>query len=196
MNRTWLWAAALALTAGAAGAQSPADQIAAQLTAQGFDKVEVENEDGKIEVRARRGAQVVLLTYDATTGKLLDQREGRPGREGSGTGATSGDDQGNGAGMSEDDDSPEMGEDDDREDDQGDDASDDDSLDDDQGDDASDDDSSDDDQGDDASDDDSSDDDQGDDASDNDSSDDDQGDDASEDDGEDDSGDNDDGDDD
>ena len=78
--------AALVLTlATAAQAQSKSAerQIRDQLRAQGFSQIEIERDDGKIEVEARRAGQKIELKYDARTGRLISQKVSRmDGRDG------------------------------------------------------------------------------------------------------------------
>ncbi|MBU3028990.1 PepSY domain-containing protein [Paracoccus marinaquae] len=65
--------AALVMAAAPALAQSPEAQIRSQLRAQGFHSINIDRDDGRIEVSARRGGQRVELDYSARTGRLLDR---------------------------------------------------------------------------------------------------------------------------
>ncbi|MDO5646606.1 PepSY domain-containing protein [Paracoccus sp. (in: a-proteobacteria)] len=73
MFRTIGIAAVFAVMAGGAIAQSAESHIRQQLRAQGFSQIEIERDDGKIEVEARRGNQKIELKYDARTGRLISQ---------------------------------------------------------------------------------------------------------------------------
>lgn len=77
MFRTSFAAALFALVAGGAVAQSIESQVRQQLRAQGFHAIEVERDDGQIEVDARRGGLRIELKYDARTGRLISQRSHR-----------------------------------------------------------------------------------------------------------------------
>ncbi|AUH33656.1 PepSY domain-containing protein [Paracoccus tegillarcae] len=74
-------AAALLTFAGAASAQSIDRQIRDQLRGQGFTNVQIERDDGKIAVDARRGNQKIELEYDTRTGRLLKQDSQRLSRQ-------------------------------------------------------------------------------------------------------------------
>lgn len=87
MLRMSLIAAALSLAAGGAQAQSVESQVRQQLQAQGFHTIQVERDDGRLEVEARRGTLKIELKYDPRTGRLLSQRSYRvaPGQYQTGT---------------------------------------------------------------------------------------------------------------
>lgn len=77
MMRKFAIAAVLLSFAGTAAAQSIDRQIRDQLRSQGFSRIQIERDDGRIEVDARRGSQKVELAYDARTGRLLRQESRR-----------------------------------------------------------------------------------------------------------------------
>ncbi|MDO5604605.1 MAG: PepSY domain-containing protein, partial [Paracoccus sp. (in: a-proteobacteria)] len=77
MFRTIAIAAVFALAAGGAMAQSAERQIRDQLRAQGFTNIQIERDDGKIEVEARRGNQKIELKYDARTGRVISRSSER-----------------------------------------------------------------------------------------------------------------------
>ena len=103
-------AAALTLVAGVASAQSVDRQIHNQLSRQGFTNIEIERDDGRIEVEARRGNQKVELVYDARTGRLIrqeinrDRNTTRPGATVTRRGNDDDDDRGGRRGRDDDDD--------------------------------------------------------------------------------------------
>lgn len=74
MYRRIAIAALSVMIAGGAHAASAESQIRSQLRAQGFSNIQIERDDGRIEVEARRGNQKVELRYDARTGQLVSQR--------------------------------------------------------------------------------------------------------------------------
>ncbi|MDO5631157.1 MAG: PepSY domain-containing protein [Paracoccus sp. (in: a-proteobacteria)] len=79
-------ATVMSLMAGGALAQSAESQIRSQLRSQGFSNIEIERDDGRIKVEAKRGAQKIDLSYDARTGRLVERKsrtESSVGRSGS-----------------------------------------------------------------------------------------------------------------
>ena len=131
-----------------AQAQTIAEQVRTQLTAQGYDTIEIKERRGQVRVEATRGGRKLEVVYDAATGEILSQEvsalDGSSSRDSS----------------DDSDDDHDDNSDDDRDDDRDDDDSDDDDDDSDDDDDDSDDDDddSDDDDGDSDDDDDSDDD--------------------------------------
>lgn len=113
-------AAALTLVAGVASAQSVDRQIHNQLSRQGFTNIEIERDNGRIEVEARRGGQKVELVYDARTGRLIrqeierDRNTTRPGGSVTRRGNDDDDDRGGRRGRDDDDDDGRDDDDDDR----------------------------------------------------------------------------------
>lgn len=80
MKRFLLATTLLVGFAGAAAAQSIADQVIAGLQDQGFTSFEVEQDDGTVKVEGvRPDGTKVELVYDATTGDLLSQETYAPG---------------------------------------------------------------------------------------------------------------------
>lgn len=73
MFRKIALAGILAAIAGTASAQSLERQIYNQLRAQGYTNIEIERDDGKIEVEARRRGVEIERVYSARTGRLLKQ---------------------------------------------------------------------------------------------------------------------------
>ncbi|MDO5612621.1 MAG: PepSY domain-containing protein [Paracoccus sp. (in: a-proteobacteria)] len=67
-------ATVMSLMAGGALAQSAESQIRSQLRSQGFSNIEIERDDGRIKVEAKRGAQKIDLSYDARTGRLVERK--------------------------------------------------------------------------------------------------------------------------
>lgn len=73
--------------AAEAPVQSAEAQIRSQLESQGFGDIEIAEADGRIAVQARRGSQRINLTYNATTGALLDDGTGASAGESSSIGS-------------------------------------------------------------------------------------------------------------
>jgi len=150
------------LAANMAHAESIADQVIAQLTEQGYQRIEIYNGTKEVRVEATKDGRVLEVVYDATTGEILSQEVSLAGQK------------------------DDRSDDDSNDDSNDDDSNDDDSNDDDSNDDDSNDDDSNDDDG---NDDDGNDDDRGSDddkSEDDDNEDDDHEDDDKEDDGDDD----------
>lgn len=77
MNKFILAAAAVALSAGIAQAQTSTESIIKDLESQGYKDIEISQEDGRIQVEAMRGNQEVELVYDAETGDLVSRDDER-----------------------------------------------------------------------------------------------------------------------
>lgn len=79
MTRMILMAAAIALGAGAGAAQADTltDRIRSDLESQGYKDIEIDRDDGRIEVEAMRGNQEVELVYDGDTGELVSRIDDR-----------------------------------------------------------------------------------------------------------------------
>ena len=63
----------LALTAGAAMADQFTDKIVADLTSQGYQRIEIKNGISQVKVEAFKGTNKVELIYDRNTGAILKQ---------------------------------------------------------------------------------------------------------------------------
>jgi hypothetical protein len=61
------------LAANVAHAESIADQVISQLTAQGYERIEIYNSPTKVRVEATKGGRVLEVVYDAVTGQILHQ---------------------------------------------------------------------------------------------------------------------------
>lgn len=79
MSRMILMAAAIALGASAGGAQADTltDRIRSDLESQGYKDIEIDRDDGRIEVEAVRGNQEVELVYDGDSGELVSRDDNR-----------------------------------------------------------------------------------------------------------------------
>lgn len=79
MTRMILMAAAIALGAGAGAAQADTltDRIRSDLESQGYKDIEIDRDDGRIEVESMRGNQEVELVYDGDTGELVSREDNR-----------------------------------------------------------------------------------------------------------------------
>lgn len=64
-------AAALALSASAAFPQSIAEQVIAQLQAEGYQRIEVRNGPSQVKVEAIRDGMKMEVVYDALTGAVV-----------------------------------------------------------------------------------------------------------------------------
>ena len=73
MKKTIAFAAAFLLVGGAGFAASANDQIIADLTGKGFQRIEIDNGVNQIKVEAIRGSEKLELVYDRNTGALLKQ---------------------------------------------------------------------------------------------------------------------------
>lgn len=71
MRNSLTLAAAMALVAGAAFAQTNEARIARELTQQGFTDIEFERFNGQLKVEADRGLQEIEMVYDTATGSLV-----------------------------------------------------------------------------------------------------------------------------
>ena len=69
------------VVAGAASAQSIADQVIPELQSQGYSRIEVKNGLNQVKVEAIRGNRELEIIYDARTGAILKQEVNavRPG---------------------------------------------------------------------------------------------------------------------
>lgn len=73
MKKTLLLAFALGLMgATSVLAQSPEQRIRSDLRAQGFSRIEIDRDDGKIEVEAKKGRHEYEMTY-SRAGRLLER---------------------------------------------------------------------------------------------------------------------------
>ena len=61
------------LAANVAHAESIADQVISQLTAQGYERIEIYNSPTEVRVEATKGGRVLEVVYDAVTGQILHQ---------------------------------------------------------------------------------------------------------------------------
>ena len=61
------------LAASVAHAESIANQVFSQLTAQGYERIEIYNSGTEIWVEATKDGRVLEVVYDAVTGKILYQ---------------------------------------------------------------------------------------------------------------------------
>lgn len=73
MKRTLIAALATAVTGAAAHAQSLNDQIIADLTAKGFQRIEIVNGLGQTKVEAIRGTEKLEVVWDSATGQIIKQ---------------------------------------------------------------------------------------------------------------------------
>jgi hypothetical protein len=65
------------LAANVAHAESIADQVISQLTAQGYERIEIYNSPTEVRVEATKGGRVLEVVYDAVTGQILHQEVSR-----------------------------------------------------------------------------------------------------------------------
>lgn len=77
MKRALLSGLVLTFVAGAAVAETPAEQITRQLQDQGFTRIEIDTSPRVIEVEAYRGTTELGLSYDARTGALTRSEQSR-----------------------------------------------------------------------------------------------------------------------
>lgn len=50
------------------------DRIRAQLTAQGYEDIEITRKDGKLVVQSHRDKLIMEIDYDAATGEVVSER--------------------------------------------------------------------------------------------------------------------------
>jgi uncharacterized protein Smg (DUF494 family) len=73
MKTTLISAVVASFASTMAMAQSATDQIINDLTGQGFQRIEIDNGIGQIQVEAIRGTQKLEVVYDRATGNILKQ---------------------------------------------------------------------------------------------------------------------------
>lgn len=69
------------LAANMAHAESIADQVIAQLTEQGYQRIEIYNGTKEVRVEATKDGRVLEVVYDATTGEILSQEVSLAGQK-------------------------------------------------------------------------------------------------------------------
>lgn len=69
-------------SAGAANAQFSEERVRQQLFAQGYEKIEISEDDGTVNVGAERGNIRVHSTYDKHTGEWISDRFSQRGKDG------------------------------------------------------------------------------------------------------------------